>query len=133
MQKVLAKKRDPVTHVCFLEELNQNRNTHLVQRFWTQVTGLLTQEFNKAANGKFSFCYLIFILSNSFLLKILESSHIKQAFEAEYPKLLRMSADLWGKLQQFHQEITSASSVTNLTPDDYTDGEQNKNENDQFK
>jgi hypothetical protein len=52
LQKVLAKKRDPVTHVCFLEELNQNRNTHLVQRFWTEVTGLLTQEFNRAANGK---------------------------------------------------------------------------------
>lgn len=51
LQKVLAKKRDPVTHVCFLEELNQNRNTHLVQRFWTQVTGLLTQEFNRAASG----------------------------------------------------------------------------------
>ena len=52
LQKVLAKKRDPVTHVCFLEELNQNRNTHLVQRFWTEVTGLLTKEFNKAASGK---------------------------------------------------------------------------------
>lgn len=55
LQKVLAKKRDPITHVCFLEEINQNRNTHLVQRFWTQVTGLLTQEFNRAANGNHFF------------------------------------------------------------------------------
>lgn len=52
LQKVLAKKRDPITHVCFLEELNQSRNTHLVQQFWTQVTALLTEEFIKAANGK---------------------------------------------------------------------------------
>ncbi|XP_057373546.1 conserved oligomeric Golgi complex subunit 5-like [Daphnia carinata] len=111
LQKVLAKKRDPVTHVCFLEELNQNRNTHLVQRFWTQVTGLLTQEFNKAAN---------------------ESSHIKQAFEAEYPKLLRMSADLWGKLQQFHQEISAASNAANLANDEYLDEEQNTTATNQF-
>ncbi|XP_046635816.1 conserved oligomeric Golgi complex subunit 5-like [Daphnia pulicaria] len=109
LQKVLAKKRDPVTHVCFLEELNQNRNTHLVQRFWTEVTGLLTQEFNRAAN---------------------ESSHIKQAFEAEYPKLLRMSADLWGKLTQFHQEISSASG--NLGTDEYLDEEQNTTGTNQF-
>nr|CAH0110057.1 unnamed protein product [Daphnia galeata] len=112
LQKVLAKKRDPVTHVCFLEELNQNRNTHLVQRFWTEVTGLLTKEFNKAAN---------------------DSSHIKQAFEAEYPKLLRMSADLWGKLQQFHQEISSASNVGTLTTDEFLDDEQISTEtNNQF-
>ena len=44
-----------------------------------------------------------------------ESSHIKQAFEAEYPKLLRLSSDLWCKLQQFHLEIMSASNTNSLT------------------
>ena len=51
LQKVLAKKRDPVTHICFLDELNLNRNSHLVQRFWSQVTTMLTLEFTRAANG----------------------------------------------------------------------------------
>lgn len=51
LHKVLAKKRDPVTHVSFLDELNVKRNTHLVQRFWLLVTAVLTQEFQKAANG----------------------------------------------------------------------------------
>ena len=53
LQKVLAKKRDPVTHVCFLDELNPNRNSYLVHRFWTQVAELLTQEFDRAATGTF--------------------------------------------------------------------------------
>ena len=58
LHKVLAKKRDPVTHVCFLDELNGNRSAHLVQRFWAQVTAMLTQEFARAARGSFihSFC-----------------------------------------------------------------------------
>jgi len=51
LQKVLAKKRDPVTHVCFLDELNPSRNSYLVHRFWTQVTELLTQELDQAAAG----------------------------------------------------------------------------------
>ena len=63
----------------------------------------------------------------------LESSHIKQAFEAEYPKLLRMSAELWGKLQQFHQEISSATNTNNLTNDEFLDMEQNDSESNQFK
>jgi hypothetical protein len=130
LQKVLAKKRDPVTHVCFLEELNQNRNTHLVQRFWTEVTGLLTQEFNRAANGMNGVSFYQ-ISRSSYLSFFTESSHIKQAFEAEYPKLLRMSADLWGKLTQFHQEISSASG--NLGTDEYLDEEQNTTGTNQFK
>jgi len=103
LQKVLAKKRDPVTHVCYLDELNSNRNSYLAHRFWTQVTELLTQEFDRAAT---------------------ESSHIKQAFEAEYPKLLQQVAELWGKLQQFNQEITSASNTLNLDGEDLVDNQE---------
>lgn len=62
-----------------------------------------------------------------------ESSHIKQAFEAEYPKLLRMSADLWSKLQQFHQEISAASNAANLANDEYLAEEQNTAASNQFK
>jgi hypothetical protein len=45
-----------------------------------------------------------------------------------------MSADLWGKLQQFHQEISSASNVGTLTTDEFLDDEQiSTGTNNQFK
>ena len=40
-----------------------------------------------------------------------ESSHIEQAFKAEYPKLLRLSSDLWTKLQQFNDERSRAAAA----------------------
>lgn len=67
--------------------------------------------------------------SNQYYFIPPESSHIKQAFEAEYPKLLRMSADLWSKLQQFHHEISSVSNAGN----EYIDEEENFNGSNQFK
>jgi hypothetical protein len=42
-----------------------------------------------------------------------------------------MSADLWGKLTQFHQEISSASG--NLGTDEYLDEEQSTTGTNQFK
>jgi len=63
-----------------------------------------------------------------------ESSHIKQAFEAEYPKLLRLSVDLWGKLQQFSHEITAVSNTTNnMVSDGFIDDGQEVETFDQFK
>lgn len=44
-----------------------------------------------------------------------------------------MSADLWGKLQQFHQEISSASNANNLAADEFLDEEQIDSGNNQFK
>ena len=44
-----------------------------------------------------------------------------------------MSAELWGKLQQFHQEISSATNTNNLTNDEFLDMEQNDSESNQFK
>jgi hypothetical protein len=42
------------------------------------------------------------------------STHLKQAFEGEYPKLLRLYNDLWKRLQQF--SITTATSVSQSEP-----------------
>lgn len=49
--QVLAKKRDPVTHVCFLEEVQQSSKVDLFTSVWQNVTRILTQEFAKAAQG----------------------------------------------------------------------------------
>ncbi|XP_071081856.1 conserved oligomeric Golgi complex subunit 5-like [Haliotis cracherodii] len=82
LQKVLVKKRDPVTHVCFIEELAKHRHgdVNIIQEFWESVTNMLKTEFNGAAET---------------------SMFLKQAFEGEYPKLLRLYNDLWKRLHQF--------------------------------
>lgn len=36
----------------------------------------------------------------------IESSFIKQAFDGEYPKLLRLYNDLWKRLQQFTAKLS---------------------------
>ncbi|XP_062611399.1 conserved oligomeric Golgi complex subunit 5-like isoform X3 [Saccostrea cucullata] len=98
LQKVLVKKRDPVTHVCFIEELGKHKEgpVNIMQEFWESITHMLTNEFNNASEGN------------------LASTHLKQAFEGEYPKLLRLYNDLWRRLQQF--SITTATSVSQSEP-----------------
>lgn len=97
LQKVLVKKRDPVTHICFIEELSKNspEPINIMQEFWENVTNILTEEFTAAAN---------------------ESSFLKQAFEGEYPKLLRLYNDLWKRLRQFNvtSNTTATVSLTDL-------------------
>lgn len=45
-----------------------------------------------------------------------ESSFLKQAFEGEYPKLLRLYNDLWKRLRQFNvtSNTTATVSLTDL-------------------
>lgn len=44
------------------------------------------------------------------------SSFLKQAFEGEYPKLLRLYSDLWRRLQQFSLtvNVTASSGASDL-------------------
>ena len=46
--------------------------------------------------------------------------HLKQAFEGEYPKLLRLYNDLWRRLQQF--SITTANSMSQSEPSGEEEG-----------
>ncbi|XP_068611151.1 conserved oligomeric Golgi complex subunit 5 [Brachionichthys hirsutus] len=80
LQKVLMKKRDPVTHVCFMDEIVKDGCPDILYTFWNDVTNTLSEEFHKASEA---------------------SSFLKQAFEGEYPKLLRLYNELWRRLQQY--------------------------------
>lgn len=40
------------------------------------------------------------------------SSFLKQAFEGEYPKLLRLYNDLWRRLQQYSTSLQGALAAT---------------------
>ncbi|MBN3295644.1 conserved oligomeric Golgi complex subunit 5 [Amia ocellicauda] len=84
LQKVLIKKRDPVTHVCFIDEIVKDGHADILFTFWNSVTQILAIEFQKATNS---------------------SSFLKQALEGEYPKLLRLYNELWRRLQQYSQSI----------------------------
>ncbi|CAB3988381.1 Conserved oligomeric Golgi complex subunit 5 [Paramuricea clavata] len=78
--KVLSKKRDPVTHVCFMQEILKENKKSGILTFWESITITLREEFTGAAQ---------------------KSPFLKQAFEGEYPKLLRLYNELWTRLQQF--------------------------------
>ncbi|XP_053572547.1 conserved oligomeric Golgi complex subunit 5 isoform X1 [Bombina bombina] len=84
LQKVLTKKRDPVSHVCFIDEIAKVGQSDILYTFWNSVTQILSSQFEKATNS---------------------SMFLKQAFEGEYPKLLRLYNDLWKRLQQYSQNL----------------------------
>ncbi|XP_042875116.1 conserved oligomeric Golgi complex subunit 5-like [Penaeus japonicus] len=89
LHKVLAKKRDPVTHVCFLDEVQRHSNSDLFTRVWRNITRILTEEFAKAAQ---------------------DSPFIRQALEVDYPKLVRLYGDLWRRLEGLSLEMRHAST-----------------------
>ncbi|KAM8972101.1 conserved oligomeric Golgi complex subunit 5 [Pelodytes ibericus] len=84
LQKVLTKKRDPVSLVCFIDEIAKDGQADILYTFWNSITQMLSSQFAKATNS---------------------STFLKQAFEGEYPKLLRLFNDLWKRLQQYSQNL----------------------------
>ncbi|XP_052041942.1 conserved oligomeric Golgi complex subunit 5 [Apodemus sylvaticus] len=91
LQKVLTKKRDPVSHICFIEEIVKDGQPEILYMFWNAVTVALSSHFHTATNS---------------------SMFLKQAFEGEYPKLLRLYNDLWKRLQQFGQNTQGTFSMS---------------------
>uniref|UniRef100_A0A8C5F5A2 Conserved oligomeric Golgi complex subunit 5 n=1 Tax=Gadus morhua TaxID=8049 RepID=A0A8C5F5A2_GADMO len=87
LQKVLAKKRDPVTHVCFIDDIIKDGQPDILYTFWNDVTTTLSVEFHQATSA---------------------SSFLKQAMEGEYPKLLRLYNELWRRLQQYSASLQGA-------------------------
>ncbi|KAA8580431.1 hypothetical protein FQN60_005966 [Etheostoma spectabile] len=53
LQKVLMKKRDPVTHVCFIDEIIKDGQPDILYTFWNDVTKTLSEEFHRATEGEF--------------------------------------------------------------------------------
>uniref|UniRef100_A0A8C8ZWV8 Conserved oligomeric Golgi complex subunit 5 n=1 Tax=Prolemur simus TaxID=1328070 RepID=A0A8C8ZWV8_PROSS len=99
LQKVLAKKRDPVSHICFIEEILKDGQPEIFYKFWNSVTEALPSQFHGTINT---------------------SAFLKQACEGEYPKLLRLYNDFWKRLQQYSQNIQgnfNASGTTDLFVD----------------
>ncbi|KAL6117157.1 cog5 [Pungitius sinensis] len=87
LQKVLMKKRDPVTHVCFIDEIIKDGKPDILYTFWNDVTNTLSEELHRATEA---------------------SSFLKQALEGEYPKLLQLYNELWRRLQQYSASLQGA-------------------------
>ncbi|XP_046728668.1 conserved oligomeric Golgi complex subunit 5 [Silurus meridionalis] len=98
LHKVLTKKRDPVTHVCFIDEFVKDGQSDILYMFWDSVTQMLSVELQKTTEA---------------------STFLKQALEGEFPKLLRLYNELWKRLQQYSTNIqgTVGSSVSGLDSD----------------
>ncbi|KAK2155274.1 hypothetical protein LSH36_244g03005 [Paralvinella palmiformis] len=105
LQKVLIKKRDPVTHVCFMELLAKAKegDVNILRTFWQDITDMISDQFLQASEG------------NTFL---------KQAFEGEYPKLLRLFNDLWRRLSPLSTLMANDTVITSTLPDDLKDDTQ---------
>lgn len=80
LERVLAKKRDPVTHKFFIESFAENGSSKIFQDFWNMISSTIRSEFDQATE---------------------QSSLLKQAFECEFPKLLRLFNDFWSKVSVF--------------------------------
>lgn len=81
LQKVLARKKDPVTQVLFLHHLRETKGDaygRLTEDFWQAFTKALKKDMVKSSE-----------------VSIL----VKQALESEYPKLLRLFLDLYSRIQ----------------------------------
>jgi len=74
LQKVLLKKRDPVSHIIFAEKVKKNTDDNFIQVVWKKVCGFLGENFNTTG------------LTRNLL-------------EEEFPKLLCLFIELWSKVE----------------------------------
>uniref|UniRef100_T2M2V9 Conserved oligomeric Golgi complex subunit 5 n=1 Tax=Hydra vulgaris TaxID=6087 RepID=T2M2V9_HYDVU len=80
LEKVLSKKRDPISHTCFIEVFSEEGNSTVFNHFWNEVCSLLRSNLDHAVQG---------------------SKYLQNLFEGEYPKLLRLFNDFWLNVTSF--------------------------------
>ncbi|CAD5120370.1 DgyrCDS8943 [Dimorphilus gyrociliatus] len=81
LNKVIAKKKDPVSHTKFSDILEND----ILDEFWSSTSYSLTTVFSAAVE---------------------ENTYVKQALEGEYPKLIRLFNDLWRRLGHLFEDET---------------------------
>ena len=83
LQRLLCKKVDPVTHQPFIASLS---NPNIVHTSWDKVCAII-KDCLSTAQAK--------------------SNFVKQTFEGEYPKLVKLYEELWTKLKQTSRQYTN--------------------------
>ena len=51
LEKILAKKKDPVSHACFLESFSENGRSIILNNFWKMAMEMLADAINRSAQG----------------------------------------------------------------------------------
>ena len=87
LQRLLSKKVDPVTHQPFISSLP---NPNIVHTSWTKVCTII-KDCLSTAQAK--------------------SNFVKQTFEGEYPKLVKLYEELWTKLKQTSSQYTNTVQI----------------------
>eukprot|EP00884_Botryococcus_braunii_P012366 jgi/Botrbrau1/2112/Bobra.0093s0019.1 len=106
LQRVLAKKRDPLTHACFQDVLVSAGATLPIQRFWGRVGSLLSEQLAAASTPA-------------------KGGFVREALISSFPRLATLLDDLFEKLRQDtdvkgtapafdprHQEAVLAAAVS---------------------
>ncbi|UJR27001.1 hypothetical protein I4U23_008307 [Adineta vaga] len=80
LTRVLIKKKDPITHGTFIDELIKHGHSgDLVGKFWISAMKILREQLRTS---------------------VADSIHLKQALEGEYPKLLKLQNEVINRLNQ---------------------------------
>ena len=74
LEKILAKKKDPVSHMCFLENFSDDGRSIILNNFWKMAMETLADGISKAAQGLFIF-----------------RTHVVKQRKVEYPMFSRVS------------------------------------------
>ena len=93
LQKILVKKRDIVLGMNFIELL-PDTNRNIVDNLWKEILSLLTVQFQQSSA---------------------DSSTVKQSFEGEFPRLVRLFNDLWSQLCDASVNNSAAFTFPELT------------------
>ncbi|GBG91815.1 hypothetical protein CBR_g53704, partial [Chara braunii] len=88
LQRVMVKKRDPITHVCFIQEVVQPGDVMITDRVWEVTSKILSNQFKSAFTA---------------------SSFVKETFVSGYPKL----ASIFNGMQD---RISRESAIKGVPP-----------------
>ena len=88
---VLAKRRDPVTHMTFMEQLDAQLFPQPSSIFWEETAKIISTEFRASSSA---------------------SSQLSQALETEYPRLLGLFKDLLSRLELAQSSSEYSPEVT---------------------
>ncbi|KAH0616501.1 hypothetical protein JD844_027644 [Phrynosoma platyrhinos] len=107
-----------IFNVSFVFFFIQDGQSDILYTFWTAVTQTLASQFQKATDSIGA--------NNNYdpgVISLVASMFLKQAFEGEYPKLLRLYNDLWKRLQQYSENI-QINFITNGSAEHFAELQQ---------
>jgi len=89
IDRVLSRKRNPITHASYNDEITKVLNGNIISVFSKKVSDLFDKQLKQS---------------------IKTSTYLQQVFQTEYPKLLRFITDFYSRIALFNPEIFNDSN-----------------------